>query len=128
MAAGKGIDRSHYGRARAAAEIVFVLACVVFAEWGAIPLFGRRKVIGVVCMAVVFGFGCWSQRSRRESARDIGFGLQNFGRALLLLLFWMIPAAAVLLAIGWALGSLHLFRTGSWGTLVLTESWLLLWD
>ena len=114
-------------KGRAAAEIAFVIGCVVFAEWAAIPLFGRHKAIGMICMAVVFLFGYFSHRSRREKARTIGFGPQNFGRAFGLLLLWMVPAAAVMLGIGRSLGSLHLGRTGRWSELAWTEPWLLLW-
>ncbi len=127
MSSGVSINPDSHSGPRAAAEAVFVIGCVVFAEWAAIPLFGKSKTTGMICMCIVFLFGGLSHRARRETAEDIGFGLQNFWEALRLLLLWMIPAAAVLVAIGWTLGSLHFRFPGSWGALAKTGFWLFLW-
>ena len=127
MPAGKAFNLDCRRRARAAAEIAFVVLCVLSAEWAVIPLFGRRKDIGMIFIGVVLVFGFFSHRARGESARDIGLGLHNFWRASRLLLLWMIPAAAVLVAVGWGFGSLHLRRPGDWSALVLNEFWLFLW-
>ena len=113
-------------RARAAAEIAFVVLCVLAAEWLVIPLFGRRKSIGMIFVGIVFVFGFFSHLSRRERPGALGFTLQNFVPALRLLILWMIPAAAALFAAGRLLGSLH-FTFGSWNTFVLGQCWLLLW-
>jgi hypothetical protein len=115
-----------FSRARAAAEIAFVVLCVLAAEWLVIPIFGRRKSIGMIFVGIVFLFGFFSHRSRHESARTIGFTLLNFVPSLRLLFLWMIPASAALFATGRLLGSLH-FMSGSWTAFVLGQCWLLLW-
>lgn len=115
------------GRARAAAEIAFVILCVLIAEWAIIPIFGRNKTIGMIPIAIVFLFGYLSHRARQESARELGFSRHNFLRAFCLLVYWMISAAAVLFAIGWTLGSLHLGLPRSWSMFVLGQFWLFLW-
>jgi len=119
--------RPRQGRSRAAAEIAFVILCVVVAEWVVIPIFGRNKKIGMIPIAIVILFGCLSHRTRHESARDIGFSRHNFLRAFRLLIYWMIPGAAAVVAIGWTLGSLHFGRPRSWGTFALGQFWLFLW-
>jgi membrane protease YdiL (CAAX protease family) len=119
--------RPGQGRARAAAEIVFVILCILIAEWVIIPIFGRNKKIGMIPIAIVFLFGYLSHRTRRESARDIGFSRHNFLRAFRLLVYWMIPAAAVIFAIGWTAGNLHFSRPRSWSMFALGQFWLFLW-
>ncbi len=114
-------------RAKAALEIVFVVFCVLVAEWAVIPVFGRNKKIGMIPIAVVLLFSALSHRARGESARDIGFNGWPFLPALRLLLLWMIPATVFLLVIGWQLGSLHFNHLLSWRSLLLSQFWLLLW-
>ncbi len=114
-------------RIRAAAEIAFVILCVLAAEWAIIPIFGRRKSIGMIPILVVFLFGYFSHSARGENARDIGLTPHNFVRAFRLLLLWMIPAAGILAVIGWHLGSLHFSPPRYWGAFALGQLWLLLW-
>ncbi len=114
-------------RARAALEIAFVTICVLIAEWAILPVFGRNKRIGMIPVAVVLLFSFLSHRARRESAREIGFTHRNFLNACRMLIPWMIPAAALLLAIGWWRGSLHLNLQRGWGALALSQLWLYLW-
>jgi len=119
--------RPGQGRARAAAEIAFVILCVLIAEWAIIPIFGRNKTIGMIPIAIVFLFGYLSHRARQESARELGFSRHNFLRAFRLLVYWMIPAAAVLFAIGWTAGNLHFSHPRSWSMFALGQFWLFLW-
>ncbi len=119
--------RSAGGRARAAAEIAFVVLCVLIAEWAIIPIYGRHNSIGMIPIAVVLIFGLLSHWTRRESASEIGFSTRNFLRALWLLILWMVPAAALLVIFGWFLGSLHFRLPRSWSMLALSQLWLFLW-
>jgi membrane protease YdiL (CAAX protease family) len=114
-------------RARAAAEIAFVTLCVLIAEWGVIPIFGRRKSIGIILILMVFLFGFLSHRVRGETAREIGFTGRNFGSAFRLLVMWMVPAAGTLLGVGWLVGSLHFNPPRDWAILVQRQLWLFLW-
>jgi membrane protease YdiL (CAAX protease family) len=116
-----------HSRSRAAAEIGFVVLCVLIAEWAVIPIFGRNKKIGMIPIAAVLIFSFLSHRTRRESAREIGFTGKNFLGAFRLLLPWMIPASALLIAAGWTLGSLHYSGPRSWGAIALSQFWLFLW-
>ncbi len=122
-----GFPRVNHGRIRAAAEIAFVVLCVLIAEWAVIPIFGRRKSIGMIPVAIVFLFGYCSHRARGETAREIGLGRHDFVRALCLLVLWMIPAVALLFAVGWLRGSFHFSLPSSWSGFAEGQVWLLLW-
>ncbi len=115
------------GCVRAAAEIAFVVLCVLIAEWAVIPIFGRSKSVGMIPVAIVFLFGYFSHRARGETAREIGLGRHNFAAALRLLVLWMIPAAAVLVVAGWLCGSLHFRLPSGWSRFAEGQVWLLLW-
>ena len=119
-----GTDRR---RVRAALEIGFVAFCVLAAEWAVLPIFGRNKKIGMIPIAVVLLFSALSHRARGESAGEIGFNGRDFFPAFRVLLLWMTPAAAILLALGWLLGSLHFHHTMSLRSLALSQFWLYLW-
>jgi len=121
------IGRLDRTRARAAWEIVFVVGCVLIAEWAVIPMFGRNKTIGMIPVAVVLVFGTLSHRARGERASEIGFGRNNLMPAVRMLVPWMILASAALVTTGSMLGSLHFARPRSWGGFALSEVWLLLW-
>jgi membrane protease YdiL (CAAX protease family) len=99
------------------AEISLVVLCVLVAEWAVLPLFGRNYLAGLVPVCAAFAFMLLSHRRRRESAREVGFRLDNLGRALTLLLPPMTAAALFLVWVGWLSGSLRLgsIRAG-WAT------------
>ena len=123
----RSIDNPARNRGRAAAEITFVILCVLIAEWAIIPIYGRRNSVGMIPIAGVFLFGFFSHRARRESAREIGFSLNDFLRALRLLVLWMMAGAAVLVVLGWFMGSLHFTRPKNWSTFALGQLSLFTW-
>lgn len=96
------------GLAAPLAEISVVIFCVLVAEWAVIPLFGRNYLAGLVPVGAAFAFMLLSHRARRESAREVGWRLDNLGRALALLLPAMVAAALLLALVGWLCGSLRL--------------------
>jgi membrane protease YdiL (CAAX protease family) len=108
-------------------EISLVVSCVLVAEWAVLPLFGRNYLVGLVPVGAAFALMLLSHRACRESAREVGWRLDNFGRALALLLPGMLAAALFLVLVGWLAGSL---RPGvvrpSWG-LAGTYFWMSLW-
>ncbi len=107
-------------------EIAFVLACTLLAEWAVLPLFGRSAPAFAVPVFAALGFMLFSHRRRGETARELGFRLDNFPRALLLLTPAMLVSAAALYAAGRLLGVTAVrFRFG-WG-LAAALFWLFLW-
>ena len=114
-------------RRRAAREVALVVGCVVAAEWGVLPLFGRSAAAFAVPVCAAFAVMLASHRARRETPRALGFRLDNLPRALLLLAPPMLLAAALLYGGGrlvWGAGVWR-FRPG-WG-LAAALFWLFLW-
>jgi membrane protease YdiL (CAAX protease family) len=52
----------------------------------------------------------WSHRLRGERLRDLGFRLDNFGKAVRLLILPMALVSAILVIVGYLKGSLDFFR------------------
>lgn len=119
--------RTRRGLAPPLTEISFVVLCVLVAEWAILPLFGRNYLAGLVPVGAAFAFMLLSHRAHRESAREVGWRIDNLGRALTLLLPPMVAATLFLALVGWLSGSLRLggLRAG-WG-LVSTFFWLFVW-
>jgi membrane protease YdiL (CAAX protease family) len=108
-------------------EISLVVLCVLVAEWAVLPLFGRNYLVGLIPVGAAFALMLLSHRARRESAREVGWRVDNIGRALTLLLPPMLAAALFLVLVGWLRGSLRLggVRAG-WAT-TATYFWLFVW-
>jgi len=106
-AAGAPAGRARRGPASPLAEISVVIFCVLVAEWAVLPLFGRNYLAGLVPVVAAFAFMLLSHRARRESARAVGWRLDNLGRALALLLPPMIASTLLLALVGWLCGSLR---------------------
>lgn len=92
-------------RSLAAWEIVSVTSSALIAEWILSAAAGRTKLIVAIPTALAFILIIYSHVLRRENARDLGFRLDNFFRALKLLLLPMIVIAGISLLIGWLSGS-----------------------
>jgi membrane protease YdiL (CAAX protease family) len=97
-------------RALAAWEIVSVIASVVVAEWVVLAVVGDSQLLLSVPVALVLAFMLASHVLRGESARELGWRLDNFWTAARLLLLLFGPPAALLLLLGWLTGSLGLLR------------------
>ena len=116
------------GLAAPLTEIALVVLCVLVAEWAVLPLFGRNYLAGLAPVGAAFALMLLSHRACRESARELGWRLDNLGRALLLLLPPMLAAALFLVLVGWLAGSLRLggvLRGGR--ALAETYFWMFLW-
>jgi membrane protease YdiL (CAAX protease family) len=87
-------------RALAAWEVASVVSSALIAEWILSAAAGRSKLIVAIPLSLAFGFMFASHRLHRETLRDIGLRLDNFFRALKLLLVPMLVVAMVSLAIG----------------------------
>jgi len=67
-----------------------------------------------VCIALYLGIGISSHVRRRESARDIGFRLDNLPPALLKALIWIGPLIVLAFVVGMLLDSIHLTTSARW--------------
>jgi membrane protease YdiL (CAAX protease family) len=115
-------------RALAAWEIVAVVASVLIAEWAVFALAGDNNQLALMFPVVtVFVFMFLSHRLRGESARDVGFRLDNFWQAVRLLVLPLAAVTALLFAFGWYFSTLDLtrWRGGSsiFGVAVLSLLW-----
>ncbi|MCA1594223.1 MAG: hypothetical protein LC754_16675 [Acidobacteria bacterium] len=99
-------------RVLAAWEIVSVVSSVLIAEWAVSSLAGGNKLIGAVPVSLALVLMVLSHRLRGESAREIGWRLDNFPRAARLLAVPTVVPVAVLIAFGWYASSVNF---GRWG-------------
>ncbi|HZT58306.1 MAG TPA: CPBP family intramembrane glutamic endopeptidase [Pyrinomonadaceae bacterium] len=98
-------------RALAVWEIVAVVASVLIAEWVVFALAGDNNPPALAFpILTVFAFMFLSHRLRGESARDVGWRLDNFGRAARLLALPMLAVTLVLVCVGWYDSSLNFAR------------------
>jgi membrane protease YdiL (CAAX protease family) len=105
-------------RALAFWEIVSVTSTALIAIWAVLTLATTRWVL-LFPVALAFSFIILSHHIRGESARDLGWRTDNFTKALRLLLFPMLGAAALMAIIGWFAGSLRFA--------VPEKRWAILW-
>jgi membrane protease YdiL (CAAX protease family) len=108
-------DGSHDGvaigeRSLAAWEIASVTSSFLIAEWMVMPFAGNSKLVAALPVGLAFALILLSQSGRGESAREIGWRLDNFGRAARLLILPMVVGAIVLIAIGLTMKSLRFDR------------------
>lgn len=97
-------------RALALWEIVSVVASVLVAEWVVFALAGDSAVALLIPVLTVVGFMLLSHRARGETAREVGWRLDNFGRAARLLAVPMIVCGALLVFVGLYTSNLDFVR------------------
>lgn len=97
-------------RALAAWEIVAASTSALAAEWVVGTLAGRGRLLLLIPVTTAVVFMLVSHRVRGESAREVGWRLDNFGAAARLLLPPMLAVAALLVALGWYGGTLDFGR------------------
>src|SRR5438876_4294639 len=91
-------------RALAGWEIASVVSSILIAEWLASIAVDWTGIFLAVPIGLAFVLSISSHRLRRETARDLGFRLDNFFRAARLLTLPMIVTAIVCLTIAWWTG------------------------
>lgn len=114
-------------RSLAAWEIAAASTSALVAEWVVGTLAGRGRLLLLVPVTTAVVFMLVSHRLRGESAREVGWRLDNFGEAARLLLPPMAVVAALLVALGWYAGTLDF---GRWegGQSIMGVPWLsLVW-
>lgn len=110
-------------KALAGWEIVSVCSSFLIAAWIILPFVGDSKLVGAVPVCLAFVLMWLSHRARLETAREIGWRLDNFFEAARLLLLPMLAAAMLILIVGWLGKSLRFDWTLFWRRLL----WLPLW-
>jgi membrane protease YdiL (CAAX protease family) len=97
-------------RALAAWEIVAASTSALAAEWVVGTLAGRGRLLMLIPVTTAVAFMLLSHRARGESAREVGWRLDNFGEAARLLLPPMLVVSALLVGLGWYAGTLDFGR------------------
>jgi len=114
-------------RTLAAWEIASVVASVLIGEWVVFALAGDGATGLLFPVATVFVFMFLSHRARGESARDVGWRLDNFGRAARLLALPMLAIFAVFVGVGWYTSNLDFLRWKGGASIFGTPALGLLW-
>jgi len=110
-------------RLLAAWEIASLTATFLIAEWIVLPFTANSKLAFAFLIGLALGLMFLSHRVRQETAREIGWRLDNFFRAARLLALPTIIIAAVLVGLGLLMKSLRFDRQQ-----VIQWSWTLpLW-
>lgn len=99
-------DAAREMRSLAFWEIVSVTSTALIAVWAVLALASSRWML-FVPVVLAFSFIILSHRIRGETARDMGWRLDNFLEALRLLALPMLAGALAMALIGWSLGSLR---------------------
>jgi membrane protease YdiL (CAAX protease family) len=97
-------------RALAAWEIASVVSSVLLAEWVVFSVGGGSQVLLFVPVTFAFVLMFVSHWLRGESAREVGWRLDNFLEAARLLVMLLAAPALLLLAFGWLNSNLNLVR------------------
>lgn len=107
-AAGSSSARAE--RAVAAWEIASVVVSVLIAEWCVFALVGEHTWLVAAPVGSALGLMIVSHRLRGETARELGWRLDNFARAARLLAAPMIAVTLALVLFGWLTSSLNFIR------------------
>jgi membrane protease YdiL (CAAX protease family) len=99
-AIAKDAPRDIGDRQLAAWEIASVVSSMLIAEWIAASVAGGSRLIVAIPITLAFAFIIISQRLHSETLRDLGFRLDNFIQAGLLLLIPMAVTAILCLILG----------------------------
>lgn len=105
-------------RSLAAWEIVAASTSALAAEWVVGTLVGRGRLLLLVPVTTAVVFMLLSHRARGESARELGWRLDNFKEAARLLLPPMLAVTALLVGLGLYSGTID-FRRWEGGQTIL---------
>jgi membrane protease YdiL (CAAX protease family) len=111
------------GRLLALWEVASVTLSFLTAAWVAAPLSGNNRFVRAVPVAFALALMLLSHRARGETAREVGWRADNFGRALRLLAPPMLAAAAVVVLVGWTYRGFRVSKLENWVWVV----WLFAW-
>jgi membrane protease YdiL (CAAX protease family) len=114
-------------RALAAWEIVSVVASVLIAEWVVFALAGDSAAALLFPVVAVVAFMLLSHRARGETAREVGWRLDNFAEAARLLALPMLTFGLLLVGVGWYTSRLDFVRWQGGQSLFGVPALSLLW-
>lgn len=115
-------------RALAGWEIAAASTSALAAEWVVFALVGGGGTPALMFpVATAVAFMLLSHRARGETARDVGWRLDNFGRAARLLLPPMLAVTAALVGFGWYAGTLDFWRWEGGQSILGVPALSLLW-
>ena len=104
-------------------EVASVTVSFLAAAWVSGPFAESSKLVGAVPVAFALVLMLLSHRARGETAREVGWRADNFGRALLLLAPPMLGAALVVALVGWTYRSFRVSKLENWQWV----AWLFAW-
>jgi len=114
-------------RSLAAWEIVAASTSALAAEWVVGTLAGRGRLLLLIPVLTAVALMLLSHRAHGESARAVGWRLDNFWEAARLLLPPMLVVSALLVGLGWYAGTLDLRRWEGGQTIMGVPSLSLVW-
>jgi membrane protease YdiL (CAAX protease family) len=88
-------------------EIASVVSSFLIAEWMVLPFAGNSKLVAAFPLGLALALMLFSHRTHKESAREIGWRLDNFWQAARLLILPMLAAAVLIVGIGLLMRSLR---------------------
>jgi membrane protease YdiL (CAAX protease family) len=88
-------------------EIVSVTSSFLIAEWLILPFAANNKLVAAVPIGLAFALMLFSHRAHNETAREIGWRLDNFWQAARVLLLPVLAAGLIIVGIGWLSKSLR---------------------
>jgi membrane protease YdiL (CAAX protease family) len=97
-------------RSLAAWEMASVVSSFLIAEWMVMPFAGNSKLVAALPVGLAFALILLSHQAHAESAREVGWRLDNFGQAARLLIPPMLVGAIVLVGVGLMMKSLRFDR------------------
>jgi membrane protease YdiL (CAAX protease family) len=81
-------------------EIVSVTSSFLIAEWMVLPFAGNSKLVVAIPLGLAFALMLFSHRAYGETAREIGWRLDNFWQAARLLILPMLIVSILLVGLG----------------------------
>jgi membrane protease YdiL (CAAX protease family) len=81
-------------------EIASVVSSFLIAEWMVLPFAGNSKLVAAVPLGLALALILFSHRAYQETAREIGWRLDNFWQAARLLVLPMLAAAVLIVGFG----------------------------
>jgi len=120
-------QREAFGeRMLAAWEIASVTLSFLIAEW-VVPPFARQSLlVGAIPLCLALALMLLSQRAHGESARDIGWRMDNFVRALASLALPMLVFAVLIVITGWLTKGFRADKVYLWQWLAWLPAWALI--
>lgn len=88
-------------------EIASVVSSFLIAEWMVLPFAGNSKLVAAFPIGLAFALMLVSHRAHNETAREIGWRLDNFWQAARLLILPVLAAAILIVGTGALMRSLR---------------------